>query len=465
MLNNSPDLLYYIRFVMRRLYLIAILWRKNFFRVLSSSISLFFIILILIFFIAVVQPLKNKLLKKIQTGLPSEVLKIKKKEISDLQDPFLLFKDKFDIGYGMSRQELRKIARWKEVTRIQYSQIFQAPVLASVRHPVLQKVGGAIRFDILIQGVSTSLIKPFYRCKRPFKAITKKKVIQTEQGKRTITNTVIPIVVPRMYLDLLALWLSLNGLSTPDIEAMHGFEFDMNLGTSLLRPKNSYKKQKVTAKICGFMPEGIVSVVGTPLPWVRRYHKRNQMKSASNSYDQAFITIKDVRNIHIVQKKLKRMNIITVTQAKQYSSLFSILKKIDYFFGAFLSVLLLLSMLSLTNTFVVMTMKKQNEFGLYLVFGSSPFAIASFMFVEGASWGLLYSILSLMGADYLFQYLQANPLLLSYISDFAFINFTISTKLKTLLIVGTTLYTGLCASVPVALIMYKNPLALLKKME
>ncbi len=447
-----------IRFILRRIYLIFFLWIKHFFRVFISSIGLFITLLIIAFFLGIVRPLKNQLIQKIEEGLPGELIKLKAKSIDDYSNPLLLFQKNHDITYGVTPEQISKIRKWKEVRSVHTTQTLQKPVLTRLRHPFLSSLGGGLRFDVLLQGVSKKLIRPYLRCMKDFKPRTK---IYSSEGKK-IREITLPILIPDIYLEIARLWLSLNGLPPIDIKKEKRFELEMVIGSSILKPKSEEVVQ-VKGKICGFLPEGIVSTVGVPIGWVKNFHKSNEMFHASRSYDQIFVEVKNIKDIQILNKRFNKMGLVYSAKPKKYPGLYNWLSKLDYFFWGIVVVLLVLSGIHLFHYFTLLAVEKKYEFGLYMIFGASPFFIWTIMFLEGGIWGFIHSMLSILGAEFILNYLKGNQAILSLYPNLLHFHFDMSPQEKIYLILGAVFFSGIASMFPSIILMYKKTLSLVRK--
>ncbi len=443
-------------FILHRVYLILFLWYKHFFRIAASSISLLVTLTIVILFLGVMHPIKNLFTQKLEGSLPGEIIKLRPKKLLLNANLLSLFQEKPDTHFGVTKKEILRFKSWKEIQSIDYTQMLQRPILTYLKHPLLTSLGGGLKFDILMQGLNARLVKPYLFCMKNFKP-KKKKISETE------TVTVIPVVIPDIYVSIAQVWLSVNRLPTIERGALNGLNLDMRVGSSLLQGRSQTKGTKVLGQICGFIPEGIVTTVGAPLSWVTKYHRSQNMKLASDSYDQIFIRVKNSKNVSKIKKKLKKFGLISHTQSKQYSKLFKWIAKIDYIFWFTASILILLSGISLVNSFSLLATEKKYEFGLYLVLGSSPIFIWVMMFFEGVIWGCIHSFLSLKIADLLFGYLKNNLSIVKLYPEWAGIDFSLSSKEIFFLSLGAILFTGLSSMIPSILMMKNKTIDMIKK--
>ena len=457
-------MIFFLKFILRRLYLIIFLWYKHFWRIASASIGLFITLVLVFLFLGVARPLKKQLIQKFESSFPAETVKYIPKSLGDYSNPLLMFTQNKDMLYGISQKQLGFIHKWNEIESIQFSQILQKTVLLNAKHPALESLGGSLRFDILVQGISTEMVKSYLFCMKNFKPLIENDPLYNSMpsNKKSIKRIVLPMVIPTTYLDIARLWLSLNGFPAIDLKKAGGFELELLIGSSVLKG-SSPDPLKVYGKICGFIPEGIVTTVGVPLNWVSNYHTVSDMPKAAFSYDQVFIKLKNIKDANTVHNKLRKYPLIRAGDIKKYANFTSWLKNLDYIFWIIIIIFLILSSIGLINSFALLTLEKKYEFGLYMVFGSSPFFIAFLMFIEGAIWGCLHSFLALFLAQFIVHYIQTNLTEFIFIQEIVQLQFLISTTERIFLILGGTIFAGFASATPVLFIMYKNTLSLVKK--
>ena len=457
-----------IFFILHRAYLIFFLWYKHFLRIAASSVALLITLILVVLFLGVMRPVKDIFARKLTSSLPGELIKLKPKELAKYSSPLALFSERPDIPFGLSKKQLNQLKSWKGVEKVYATQMMQRPALTYLKHPMLSSLGGGLRFDVLMQGVEYDMVKPYLFCMKNFQPKIIKVPLKTKETKRVgrlvkkENRLVIPVVIPEVYVSIAQAWLSVNRLPMIQMSALNGLDLEIQIGQSLLQ-RSQPSELKVTGKICGFIPEGIVTAIGVPLTWVKRYHKREGMKQASSSYDQIFVKIKNSKDTSKIKKRAKKFGLISYNQSKKYGELFKWIEKIDYIFWSVALILLLFSGISLVNSFTLLSTEKKYEFGLYLVLGSSPLFIWVMMFIEGAIWGMIHAFLSLSIAEFIFNYLKENIQFMQIHPELASLSFTLSGSEKTTLFLASVLFTGLSSLVPSMLLMKNKIINMVKK--
>ncbi|MCX7596903.1 MAG: hypothetical protein N2235_24800 [Fischerella sp.] len=259
----------------------------------------------------------------------------------------------------------------------------------------------------------------------------------------------------------------INGLPDFKPKDLLGLKLKIRLGESTLGIR-SKDAESAIGKVCGFVPQGLVSAAGVPFEFVQEQHLRRNQKNALNSFDQIFLVVANPKDIPSLQKKAKAMGLNFPPQSQKYNEVYKVLQKLDYLFWAIAIVLLLLTAISLANSFMLLAIEKKYEFGLYIVFGASLLFLWFMMFVEGAFWGFVYSVLSLYAADGLFVYLQNHLTDIPFLSKIDIggwenIQLQISRAEKIAIVVSATIFAGLSSLLPAIILLGRKTLELVKK--
>lgn len=455
LLNSIAEIL---RFIFRRLYLLIYLGRKHFFRSLFSSIGLLLSLVVVITSLGVLRPIKEILISKIESSLPSEIIRVtapqKNESVNVLS---FLNRSVGDRSIGMSSRQVRRLRKIPEVSSLYYSQVLQQPATASLDHSIFKQMG--LRSDIMIQGISPSLVRPYLKCMGSFRPST-----VTENGKKM---TILPLVVPETYAEIAYAYSMIHNLPVLKPADLIGIRLKINLGDSIIGTRGTVQKT-IYGKICGFVPQGLVTALGAPIRWVWSTHRSVDQIKAVNSYDQAFLKVENPKDIDTVRRKVRRMGLDFPKQGRKYNELYTIINRIDVVFWGLAAILMILTVIALGNSFTLLAVEKKYEFGLYLVFGASSVFIWFMMFLEGAFWGFTYSMLSLYISDDFLAWLQKSvqdaPWLTSvFEEEWQKIKLQIKPGEKTTIVIATTLITGFASFLPAFLMLGRKTLSLVKK--
>lgn len=445
-----------LRFSMRRFYLIFFIIIKHFWRHFFSSIGLFVTLFIVVLILGALRPMKNMIVRKMEGSLPGEVLRLTPRQFQ--MPPLAFFSKQRDIALGISNYKINTMRKWPGVKEVNMTQVLQTPASAKIEHSLLKNMNW--RFDIMLQGASDRLVKPYLKCMRNFRP-------QKYTDDSGVKMPMVPLLAPESYADIASAYAMINGLPPVQPESFLGVKIRIFLGRSVMGFQ-SKNQETIMGKICGFLPAGIVSTVAVPLNWVRSTHKNRNMRRAASHYDQVFVKVSDPKKIPSVVQKAKRMGLLTPKAKKQFNRLYSLLEKADWIFWGIAAVLLLLTSISLINAFTLLANEKKYEFGLYLVFGASPFFLWFIMFIEGAFWGALHGVGSVVAGSFFFPHIFETVKSLPMIANVAgsgdiALKFQLSFAEKTSIILMASLFSGVASLIPAILFLGKRTLTLVKK--
>ncbi|MDH5720512.1 MAG: hypothetical protein OEZ13_07790 [Spirochaetia bacterium] len=443
-------------FLFKRIYLIIFLLKKHALKNIAATFGLFLTLIILIFSLGMIRPLKSKFIETLKTSLPAEFIKIKSKKAPEKSLLFSLFGSKQGVNMGISTRQIREMKKWPHVEKVTYTQVLQSPALMYVEHPALSSV--AFQMDMIFQGIDASVVKPYLSCMNDFRP---KRKILPKGGQRTV----IPIVVPESYIDLIQSYaVMIPSIPVIKKESAIGIEMPVQIGRSVLM-RNAELKEIVNIKLCGFVPDRFISSAGVPLLWVQGKHRQWKMINALNSYDQVFITASNTEKAEEIRKIAQKRGYLLNERETEYSQLYEKLSQIDIIFWSAALILLIVSLISLFNSFSLIAIKNKYEFGLCMVFGSSIYFIWFIMFLEGAIWGFIYSLAAFYISENMFVYIQQSAKNLPLIGETIINqnNLLITAKEKLSLIFATALLAGCFSLLPTIILTAKKTIQLVKK--
>ncbi|MCB1201147.1 MAG: ABC transporter permease [Leptospiraceae bacterium] len=449
-------ILNFIRFIVRRIILAGFLIRKHFWRHFFSSIGLLTTLFIVAAILGTLRPLKDAIVKKMEGTLPGETLRVTPAKFE--VPPLAFFSKQRDLALGASERELARVRALPGVVRAEPTQIMQTPAVGRIEHPLLAHMNW--QFDVMLQGITDRTARPYLQCLKNFQPTT----IEDSDGKKI---PLIPILAPATYADIASAYAMINGLPAVQPKDFLGVKIRIILGRSVMG-FTAPVQETVMGQLCGFLPPGIVSTIGAPLNWVRNSHLSRGMKKSASHYDQIFVTTSDPKNQQRVVAGIQKLGLKVAESKPKYKELYSTLSKADYILWGFAGILLILTTIALFNAFTLLAMEKKYEFGLFLVFGASPFFLWFLMFIEGAFWGALHGALAILLAGEFFPFIMAR---LSEIPFFASLNaadletlqFVLSSQEKWILISATSLFSGIASLLPAIIFLGKSTLSLVKK--
>jgi ABC-type antimicrobial peptide transport system permease subunit len=280
---------------------------------------------------------------------------------------------------------------------------------------------------------------------------------------------VIPLVLPESFAEMAYAYTMMNGLPPVTKKNMIGLRLNLNIGQSTMNNSRDQGDGLLYVGIvCGFVPQNLVSVAGAPLTWVRDMHLQDHQSRAANSYDKIYIQVKNINNVNKIVERLTKSGLTVISgDDNTYNKINKWLNRLDILLWSFVAILLLISAISLSNSFMILTTQKRYEFGLYLVFGASPLFLWMLIFVEGAFWGAFHSSLAYFIAKNFSHFLQQSMQVIPWASkvyqgNITF-DFTITFAEKWYLITGSILFAGISSLLPAVIMTGRKTLELVKK--
>lgn len=451
-----------LRFVGRRLFLIIFIARKHFLRNALSSLGLFLSLLVVITILGVLEPIKKMIRDKMESSLPPQTVRLVPalSRMGKVQNNWNLFRKEQDNLMPINTKTLARARKWGkpgDVINVSATQLLQQPAIGKFEDLLLSQLG--FSFDLVLQGVPRTMLKPLVRCNAPYNGTT-----VDDKGKKTEE---IPVVVPESYLEILYAYSMINGLPSINAKSLIGMRLRASLGQSIVGTKWA-RTEEVLLVVCGFAPPGVVSALGVPIEWVQRKHKERKQVNALASYDQLFVEVANEKALPAVMQAAQAEGLRIPEQSKKFDSLLRSLEKLDLIFLIVAAILGGLAAIALANSFALLAVQNRYEFGLYLVFGSSMIFLWFLLAAEGALWGFIHSWLAIHLADPALGLLQKNLEELPWLTklsgnDLANIKLELTSYHKAMVYAGAIGISALASLIPGALILGRKTLALVKK--
>lgn len=420
---------------------------RNFISTSGLLVTLFIIISIL----AVLRPLKHNLVQKITNALPGDVIRVTAKTRRQKINLLGIFSGNHDYRIGVQGGQLRKIREMEGVSDVGFTSILQMPLTGTMDEPFFKNLGA--HSELILQGISYNLAKPYLRCKLPY--------------RNTFRNGIItvPVLIPESFADIAIAFATMNGLPAFSKKQMIGLKLKFQLGDSIVQQKRQKFIIPVQGVVCGFAPSNVVSVIGVPYSWVNKLHRSRKMRKAANSFDQVFAFVDKNENIEAVTQKIKALHLNVPKPEQNFEQLFSVVKNFDLFFILFALVMGILSLIAMVNSFMLLAYQRKYEFGLYLVFGSSPVFIWLLMILQGLFYGALHSVLAIWLAEDLFFYLRSYFMQYEIFAlvDLQNLTFQLSNLEKFYIVSGSMLVAALSSLLPSLFIMGTKTISLIRR--
>ncbi|MCX7633665.1 MAG: hypothetical protein N2Z22_10075 [Turneriella sp.] len=452
--------MYFLRFILRRIFLIFFIARKHFWRNALSSLGLFLSLLIAITILGVLEPVKKMLRAKMESSLPAQTLRLVPEFSATKTAGWSQFRRERDVLMPITQDLLLRARRWGKpgaVRSVSATQLLQQPAIGRFEDPLLAQLG--FSFDLVLQGVPAKFFRPAMRCNLPYLG-------RTTQDKGKILEE-IPIIVPENYLEIAYSYALISGLPTVSPQRLIGLQLRAILGQSITGVRWSFTEE-VRLVVCGFAAPGLISAVGVPIEWVQKKHRLRQQKNALQSYDQLFIEVSNEKAIPEILAAARAAKLRLPEKTRSLEPVLKSLERLDWIFLAVAAILATLAAIALANSFALLAVQNRYEFGLYLVFGSSLFFLWFLLAFEGAVWGFFHSWLALQLADpflhFLEQYLKELPWLSKFsATGLEQLKLELSAGDRLLIYLLSVSLAALSSLLPGAIVLGRRTLALVKK--
>lgn len=451
-----------LRFVYRRLMLIAFIARKHFLRNALSSIGLFMSLLVVVTILGVIEPIKTMIRQKMESSLPPQTIRL----VPDISligkgkqswDGFRKEQDTLMAITGKTLERARKWGPPGAVKTVAATQLLQQPAIGRFEDPLLSQLG--FSFDLVLQGVPQAMLKPHLKCRTPY---TGSQI--DDKGKRIDE---IPVVVPETYLEIMYAYAMINGLPNLSAQNLIGMRLRAGLGQSIVGTKWPNPEDALLV-VCGFSPPGVISSLGVPLEWVQKKHRGRNQVNALNSYDQLFLEVANEKVLPEVLRYARAEKLRIPEQNKKFDSILKSLEKLDIIFLVLALILGALAAIALANSFALLAVQNRYEFGLYLVFGSSMFFLWFLLAIEGAVWGFIHATLAIYLSEPALMVLQKHLAELPWLTklsgaDLTELKLELTSAQRSMIYLGTIAVSAAASLIPGAIILGRRTLSLVKK--
>jgi len=410
--------------------------------------------------LGIIRPLKKYIHDQFEKSLPSDIIVVQNKQTQAPNFLGSLFQKEKDLPIGVPATKIKTFYTWEEIEAIYRSQVLQRSALASFDHPLLSRLG--ISFDLLIQGVHRELVSERLDCMKNFTPVKTK----TPEGGTVVE---VPLVLPESFSEIAYAYSLINNLPPVQPKDIIGLRINIQFGRSITRtnPGFSPSSTQYIGIVCGFVKSDLVSVAGAPIYWVREMHLAKKQVIASDHYDRVFLKIKNIKDREVINERLVKMGLQPEVKKKEFDKIYTFFSYLDLLLWGFVAVLVVITGVSLSNSALILATQKKYEFGLYLVFGASPFFLWGLIFLDGAFWGALHSIGAYLAAEGLSESLQSFIFSSGWLpvkdEKAVILQYTISSLEKTYLIGGAILFSGISSMLPVIFMTGKKTLSLIKK--
>lgn len=199
----------------------------------------------------------------------------------------------------------------------------------------------------------------------------------------------VPCVVPRYFLDMYNLAYSESmGLPKVNEHFAIGKHVKLYLGESYTMGDASAKKKEVTLQIVGLTPNP--NFVGVLIP-LRNAMGFNEWYTGKKdkSYSALHVKLSDVNALADVTASIEKMELMVQSQKETFEKFQFVARALGVLTGLFGIIVVLISAISVFNTFSLIMSQRRGEVGLLRAVGATRRTVSTVYVAEVAAIGLL----------------------------------------------------------------------------
>jgi len=363
------------RYFIRNIQFSAIELTHNIFKTLFSSFGILFLIAFLVVYLSLKDAARGYLAKNVFGKMNiNEIIILPKKG-----------------KRSISIYAVKKIRKMKELKNTE----------------TIIKLDYSTKVHVEMFGKSKQPFSPIYGVSRKYlrKEVRKWRRFRYRKGKP------VPVVAPSYVLDMYNSFASVNGLPRMNLAMLNEFPFRILVkvglpfsGSERFIQHNSYLLGMSTSmnKPGIYVPKSYVT------SFARKYAMETGKYRKGYSYVRIKTAIKDVAKLPTITRRIRRLGVTVQSQSdvsKKTNKALIVLDGLSYFIGG---VMLLLTVISIFNSYMVVVYNRNYSFSLKRILGISKIRIILTFVIEASIIGAIYGILGFFGGKYLTVYISTN---------------------------------------------------------
>jgi len=221
---------------------------------------------------------------------------------------------------------------------------------------------------------------------------------------RYYPNEPVPVIAPQVALDMFNNFAAINNLPFFNEETLKGFPLTLIIDT----PKSIEVKKhlEIPAVVHSFSSLFNLTGIVVPDTFVNKIAAQYAAETKSAQpilYIRLYAKVKDVKKLPEVTKQIKSMGLAVTSLdevASKTNQAMSIIDGFSIFVGFFL---LLLTVISIFNSYLIIIYNRSYSFSLRRILGVSKFRIIMTFMVEAAFIGAVYGFIGYLAGAYLIE--------------------------------------------------------------
>ncbi len=221
----------------------------------------------------------------------------------------------------------------------------------------------------------------------------------------------VPVVAPRAFLEILNNYLAIIDAPRLTPATMKGFPLQLIIRTVSGGPEER-KEFRINAEIHSFTDIFNFLGVVVPTEYIVKFAREHAEDSGTwkkgYRYVMAYGRVKETRDLPAVTARLRKMGLSVESQNEIAEKANRALDIIDEFSLVVIGIFLLLSGISIFNSYLNIVYNRSQKFSLKRVIGASKLGIILGFVIEAAMVGALYGVIGYYTGIFLLKYLSAN---------------------------------------------------------
>lgn len=214
----------------------------------------------------------------------------------------------------------------------------------------------------------------------------------------------VPLVAPRFAIDMLNNYLSMNGYPMLPPEGLRGFPLELTIQAppSDTGEKNDFKYNAVIHDVTDQLPfMGII----VPSDFIYRYMREHRADYPEGQPDLRYIAmyvkVNDIKKLPEITKKIQELGVQVESQQDVAAKTNKALSIIDGSSMVIIGMFLILTVISIFNSYLTIVYNRSQKFSLRRVLGVSKVKIIMGFVAEAAFVGMLYGLAGYYAGNWL----------------------------------------------------------------
>ncbi len=373
------------RYLYRNLYFITKDLSKNIVKALLSSFGILFLISFLVFYFSFRDSVKDYIGKKIFGTMAINEIVIHPKPRAGRE----AFSPRTSKENTIRYWQARKIRSMKELTRV-YS---------------LVRMDYTTRVTVTMLGQTKERRLPLFGINRGFFKGEVKNWYSFKNRER------LPVIFPQFAMQLLNSYAAQVGIPQFTPASLKGFPGVIKITTA---NENTNKEIRTEKHAVFHAMSSKIDFLGAvvPIEFITAFSRKHRMDSGKRkigySYVRMYARVKDIKTLPAVTAKLKKLGLRVESQSdisKKASRAMSIIDSMSIIIAA---ILLLLTVISIFNSYMVIVYNRSYDISLKRVIGVSKTRIFLTFMLEAALIGVIYGVIGYLLGSSLISYLSEN---------------------------------------------------------